>query len=159
MTLVRWKPMRSMTAWNPVTDLASEIVSMQQEIDNMFDRFRGGISDSGSLTRWTPATDIVEQDNEYIVRMEVPGVDKNNVKITVMNNVLSVEGERKVEEEKNDKNFHRVERAYGSFYRSFTLPSTVLNNKIEASYLDGVLSITIPKAEEAKPKEIEVKIK
>ena len=159
MTLVRWKPLRGISAWNPVTDLPHEIVSMQREIDRMFERFRGGTHDDNISASWNPAVDITEDADKYIVHAELPGVDKKDVKITIQDNVLSFRGEKKQEEEKEDKNYHRIERSYGSFYRSFTLPSTVLSDKIEASYADGILTISLPKAEEAKPKEIEVKVK
>ncbi len=132
---------------------------MQREIDRMFDRFRGGQSDEGSLIGWSPVVDILEEENQYIVRAELPGVDKNDVKITVENSQLTIRGEKKQEEEKEGRNYHRVERSYGSFYRSFSLPTTVLSSKIEAAFADGVLTVTIPKAEEAKPKAIEVKVK
>ena len=159
MTLIRWNPVRDVTGWHPVTDFASEFVNMQHEIDRMFDRFRGGVLDDGSTTTWLPAVDIVENADGYVVKLEVPGVNKNEVKITVQNDVLTVRGERKQEKETKDENYHRMERSYGSFQRSFTLPSSVKNDKIDASYNDGVLTIGLPKAEEAKPKEIEVKVK
>ncbi len=159
MTVVRWKPIRDVASWMPVSDLASEIVSMQHDIDRMFDRFRGGVADDHFVSAWTPVVDVAEEADRYIFHAELPGVDKKDVKITVQNNILTVRGEKKQEEETDGKNYHRTERSYGSFFRSFTLPSTVVTDKIEASYADGVLTIAIPKAEEAKPKEIEVKVK
>jgi HSP20 family protein len=158
MTLIRWKPMRDLTTWQPVSDVTSEIFSMQKEIDRLFDRFRGGISDESPLSAWVPAVDVSEEKDHFTVRAELPGVEKADVKITIQNNVLTLRGEKKFEEKKEGKNFHRVERNYGSFYRSFTLPVSVVSNKIEASSADGVLTITIPKSEESKPKDIEVKI-
>jgi HSP20 family protein len=130
-------------------------------MNKMFDNFfRGDIMEEESaLMSWTPAVDIAEHDNEYLVRVELPGVNKDDVKITIESNILTVRGEKKQEKETKKENFHRVERSYGSFQRSFTLPTTVTNEKIDASYKDGVLSITLPKAEEAKPKQIEVKVK
>lgn len=159
MTLIRWSPVRDVAAWHPVHNLAGEIVSMQREIDRMFDRFRGGVTDDGQTAVWNPAVDVVEKENEFIVKAELPGVDRKNVKITVQNNVLSINGEKRVEEEKNQKDYHLVERSYGSFQRSFTLPSTVVSDRIEATYNDGILTIMLPKVEEAKPREIEVKVK
>ena len=159
MTLIRWKPVREVNLWSPVNDLTNELFTMQREIDHMFDRFRGGSVENNANLPWSPVVDIAEEKDQYIVRAELPGVDKNDVKITVENNLLSIRGEKKIEAEKEGKNYHRVERSYGSFFRSFTLPSTVESNKIEATYSDGVLSLSIPKAVEAKPKEIEVKIK
>lgn len=159
MTLIRWKPVRDVTAWHPVTDLASEIFDMQREIDRVFDRFRGGSADDGYVSSLMPAVDIVERENDFHIKVELPGVQKNDVKITVVNDVLTVRGEKKQESEKKGENYHRVERSYGSFQRSFTLPASVRSEKIEASYDNGVLTIDLPKAEEAKPKEIEVKLK
>jgi HSP20 family protein len=159
MTLVRWMPLRGMDVWTPVTDLTDEILTMQHEIDRMFDRFRGGSLDENGIMSWAPAVDISEEADRYIVRAELPGVDQKDVKITVQSNTLSIRGEKKIDGEQNGENYHHVERSYGSFSRSFALPSTVVSDKIEASYVDGILAMTIPKAEEAKPKEIEVKIK
>lgn len=101
--------------------------------------------------------DVVENNEAYVIKAELPGISKNDVKITLHENVLTIKGEKKQEKEEKDRNFHRVERSYGSFERSFTLPSGVKDDKIEAAYKDGILTITLPKAEEAKPKEIEVK--
>ncbi len=159
MTLIRWNPVRDVTAWHPVSDFASEFVNMQREIDRMFDRFRGGMQDDGSATAWLPAVDITENADAFVVNVEVPGIKKNDVKISVQNGVLTVRGERKQEEESQGETYHRLERSHGVFQRSFTLPTSVKSDKIDAAYNDGVLTITLPKAEEAKPKEIEVKIK
>jgi HSP20 family protein len=158
MTLVRWKPMRGLSTWHPISDVTSEIFSMQKEIDRLFDRFQGGVTEESPDSSWAPAVDIIEEQDHFVVRAELPGVAKKDVKITIDNNVLMLRGEKKLEEEKEGKNFHRVERSYGSFYRSFTLPTSVVSNKIEASYSDGVLNIIIPKSEESKPREIEVKV-
>ncbi|MBI1806486.1 MAG: Hsp20/alpha crystallin family protein [Ignavibacteria bacterium] len=159
MTIVRWNPMPDVTAWHPVTDLVSEFAVMQHEIDRMFDRFRGGMLDENSPSLWMPAVDIIERENDYYIKAELPGVNKNDVRITVQNDVLTIRGEKKNETEKKSDNYRRVERSYGSFERSFTLPTSVKNDKIEASYDNGVLTISLPKAEESKPKEIEVKVK
>ncbi len=159
MTLIRWKPIREVTAWNPVSDVAEEIVNMQREIDRMFSRFNGGTTADKALEGWSPAVDIIEDDHQFIVRADLPGLTKEDVKITVENNQLTIRGEKREEEEKEGKNYHRIERSYGSFYRSFTLPTSALSSKIEAEYKDGVLTLSIPKAEEAKPRSIEVKIK
>lgn len=159
MTLIRWRPVQDVTAWHPVHDFASDFANMQREIDRVFDRFRFGVSDEETIPAFVPAVDITERENDYNIKVELPGVKKDDVKITVQNDVLTIRGEKKQEAEKKDENFHRVERCYGMFERSFTLPSSVRNDKIEASYDNGVLNISVPKAEEAKPKEIEVKVK
>ncbi|HEV8537710.1 MAG TPA: Hsp20/alpha crystallin family protein [Bacteroidota bacterium] len=159
MTLIKWNPVRDVSAWHPVSDFDREFVNMQREIDRMFDRFRGGVVDDNGAPTWLPAVDVVENANHYLVKAELPGVDKKDVKITIQNDVLIVRGEKKKESEKKDENYHRVERSYGVFQRSFTLPTSVKSEAIEASYDQGVLTITLPKAEEAKPKEIEVRVK
>lgn len=159
MTLIKWNPLHDVSAWNPVTDFASEFVNMQREIDRMFDRFRDGIVVDNEASTWLPAVDIIENATDYLVRAELPGIDKKDVRITVQNDVLTVRGEKKQESEKKGENHHRVERSYGVFQRSFTLSSSIMSDRIEASYDNGVLTITLPKAEEAKPKEIEVKVK
>ena len=131
-------------------------------VDNFFDNiFRSDVLDNGTfgLSTWTPAVDIAEQENEYLVKVELPGINKDDVKITVESNVLTVRGEKKQDQEVKEDNYHRVERTYGSFLRSFRLPSSVRADRIDAVYKDGILTVTLPKAEEAKPKQIEVKVK
>jgi HSP20 family protein len=135
---------------------------VQREINNVFNNFfRGGTQDDGSLglSMWTPAVDIVEREEDFTVNIELPGVNKEDVKITLENNVLTVRGEKKQKDEEKRKNYHRVERSYGSFQRSFTLPSIVRTDGVDASYKDGMLTIMLPKAEEAKAKQIEVRVK
>lgn len=154
----------SLIRWNPVRDLATlptDILSMQREINKMFDGFfrTGFRDDDGFISSWVPAVDIAEHDNEYVVKVELPGVTKDDVKITMQDNILTIRGEKKEEKESKESSWHRVERSYGAFQRSFTLPTTVKADKIEATYKDGILSIMLPKAEEARPKQIEVKVK
>ncbi len=156
MALVRWNPARELATF------PTDVINMQREINRMFDSFfRGGTLDDGSLgtSAWTPAVDVEERDDEYQVKVELPGVSKDDVKITVQDNILTIHGEKKREKETKGSNYHRVERSYGSFQRSFTLPTSVRHDKVEASYKEGILTIALPKAEEAKPKQIEVKVK
>lgn len=156
MSLVRWNPVRELAT------LPSELLTIQKEINRMFDRFfRGGVMDEGDFlpSAWMPAVDLVEKDDEFVVKVELPGVSKDDVKITLHDNVLTIRGEKKEEKVSKDSNYHRLERSYGSFQRSFTLPTSVKQDKVEAEYRDGVLTITLPKAEEAKRKQIEVKVK
>jgi HSP20 family protein len=156
MSLIRWNPARELATW------PSELWNMQREINRLFDNFfRGGMQDDGSfgLSSWTPAVDIAEHDNEFVVKVELPGVSKDDVKITLESNILTIRGEKKQDRETKEENYHRLERMYGSFQRSFTLPSTVRSDKIDATFKDGILTITLPKAEEARPKQIEVKVK
>lgn len=104
------------------------------------------------------AVDITEDEKEYVIKAELPEVKKEDVKLTVQDNVLAISGERKYEKEEKDKKYHRVERAYGSFLRSFTLPEDADGSKVAAEYKDGLLKVHLPKAERAKPKSIEVKV-
>ena len=108
---------------------------------------------------WTPSVDINETKEAYVVKGELPGVDKDNVDISIEDNLLVIRGEKKVETESDEDKFHRKECVYGSFERSFSLPKQVDVNKVEASFKNGVLKLNIPKAEEAKPKQIQVEIK
>jgi HSP20 family protein len=107
---------------------------------------------------WSPRVDISETDNEFVVKAEIPEVKKEDVKVSVDNGVLTIQGERKQEKEEKGKKFHRVERYYGSFVRSFTLPDNVDETKVKATFKDGMLSLQIPKTAETKPKAIEVKV-
>jgi HSP20 family protein len=115
--------------------------------------------ESWSVTTWTPSCDIYETDNEIVVKAELPEVKKENIQVGLENNMLTIRGERKFEEETKKENYHRVERSYGEFMRSFMLPSFADPNKINAEYKDGVLRVTIAKREETKPKQVEVKVK
>jgi len=154
MTLMRWTPSRDLPA------LPSEVLGIQREINRMFDSFfRGPEEDGLQTTSWNPLVDVTENDHAYLLNVELPGVSRNDVKIVVQDNQLTIRGEKKQEKESKNSNYHRVERSYGSFQRTFTLPTTVKAEKIEANYNEGVLTITVPKAEEAKAKEIEVKVK
>ena len=159
MTLIRWNPLRDVISWHPVSDLAHDFLTVQREINQAFDRMRGGMENDGRTSTWLPAVDIIEEPAEYLVNVELPGMDKDDVKITLENDILTIRGEKKEATEQKGENFHRVERSYGAFQRSFTLLKSVKSGEIEASYDKGVLAIHLPKVEEAKPKEIEVKIK
>jgi len=159
MTLVRWKPLRDISRWSPVTDMTGEFLNMQKEIDRMFDRFRAAGADDNGIYGLTPSVDIIENDDDFTVNVELPGVDKKDVKITVTDGILTLKGEKKQSYENKTDRFQRLERAFGSFERSFTLPASVNSEKIEATYTNGILTISIPKAEQAKAKEIQVNVK
>jgi len=111
------------------------------------------------LAAWTPPCDIYETEKEIVLKMELPEVSKENVHVTLENNVLTLRGERKFEEKVDRENYHRIERNYGEFMRSFTLPAFVEGNNIFADFKEGVLTVTLPKKHEARPKQIEVKVK
>jgi HSP20 family protein len=108
---------------------------------------------------WAPVVDIYETDEKMVIKAELPGLKKEDIDIEVRDNTLTLKGERKFEKEIKQENYHRVERAYGSFQRSFTLPSTVKQEAIEATFKDGILEISLPKAEEAKPKQVKIQAK
>lgn len=154
-TLTRWEPM--MTRWNPF----KELEDMEKRLSSYFGR--PGIStESGkeamTVAEWSPRVDITEDDKEYVIKADLPEVKKEDIKLTVQDNVMSISGERKYEKEEKGKKYHRVERAYGSFMRSFTLPEDADGSKVNAEYKDGVLNVRLPKSEKAKPKSIEVKV-
>lgn len=139
---------------SPVLDIASDLT---READRLFSDFinRGifRLSDE-----WAPGVDVVETKDEVVVRAEVPGMTKEDISVTLQDNVLTLRGEKKQEQAQNGATYHRVERMYGSFVRSFTLPTLVLADKVRAHYKNGVLEITLPKAEEVKPKEISITV-
>ncbi len=156
MAIVRWNPAREL-----MPALSEEMVDMRRQINRMFDNlFRGELPEpSDLLSTWNPSVDIAEREDGYVVKVELPGVNKEDVRITLEENLLTIRGEKKQEKESKDQNYHRMERSYGSFQRSFTLPTSVKADKIDANYRDGILTVTLPKAEEARRKQIEVKVK
>ncbi len=126
-----------------------------------FTMFRPFLPAEESLpfTAWTPACDIYETEKELVLKMELPEIERENVQVTVENNALTIRGERKLEEKVARENYHRIERSYGEFMRSFTLPTFVDGNRIVAEFKEGLLTVTLPKNEEVRPKQIEVKVK
>lgn len=136
--------------------------SLQERINRMFDDTIGTLYPHGSeeLERgtWIPAVDIHETEDGYIVKADLPGLKKEDIQIDLKNSTLTLKGEKKFEEKVSKDNYVRTERAYGTFVRSFTLPHNVDAEKIRASYKDGVLELTLPKKEEAKPKQIKVEV-
>ena len=137
MTLARWDPFN--------------------ELLNVRRRFADAMPQEGrGSAAWAPPVDVLEQGDDLVIRAEIPGVNRDEIEINVENNVLTIRGERKREQDFSDKNAYRLERNYGSFSRSFTLPRTVNAAGIGAKYVDGVLELSLPKAEEAKPKKIRI---
>jgi HSP20 family protein len=135
-----------------------DLVDLRDEMDRMFDSFWGNSVDreGGMLI---PPVDMIENDDNFVVSAELPGLKKNEIKMTVQNNVLTLSGSKKHEFESKEDTVHRVERSYGSFCRSVNLPSTIDSSAIKASYDNGVLKVTLPKVEEAKTKEINIEVK
>ena len=128
-----------------------------RELDRFFDGFFTPVLRRSGSEHWAPAVDVKEDENNFYVIAELPGISKEDMHVEVENNRLSIRGERKFEKQEEKENFHFVERSYGSFFRSFTLPRNVNPDAIEAEYKDGVLSLTLPKREEVKPRSVEVK--
>jgi HSP20 family protein len=135
---------------------------MQNRMASLFGRRlalkRDGGEEAFTLAEWAPAVDITEDDKEYTIKVELPGVNKEDVRVSMEGDVLSISGERKAEKEEKNKKYHRVERIYGTFARSFTLPKGTAGDKISAEFKDGVLRVHLPKDEAAKPKSIDVKL-
>jgi len=156
MAIMRWRPWGDQGGMN--------LVGIQDEMNRLFDDFFGRSPferalDGGAEGRWAPAVDISENDEHLYVDVEIPGMKKEDIKVSLEHNVLSLKGEKKQEKEVKDENYHRWERRYGSFARAFELPIPVQADKIKASYKHGVLHIELPKAEEVKPREIPIEVK
>ncbi len=141
------------TRWDPFRDL----MGIQNEINRLFGRTYAGGETAGVAGAWMPALDIYEAKDKFVVTVELPGLDPADVDVSVEDSTLIVRGERKFYQEVDEDSFHRVERRYGAFARSLALPQTANAEKIEASFDRGVLTIEVPKAEEAKPKKISIK--
>jgi HSP20 family protein len=150
------KTMNALTKWNPFRELEE----IQNRLSSVFGRtpVRGSGQEAMTFSEWTPLVDITEDDKEYLIKAELPEVKKEDVKVTVENGTLTITGERKFEKEEKGKKYHRMERAYGSFMRSFTLPETAAGDKVSADFKDGVLKVHLPKSAEAKPRSIEVQV-
>ncbi|MGE3979054.1 MAG: Hsp20/alpha crystallin family protein [Nitrospira sp.] len=148
MALVRWDPFR-------------ELEEVSDRLNRMFAR-PATRSSNGKETMivadWTPSVDISETESEYQIKAEIPDVKKEDVKVTLEDGVLTIQGERKHEKEEKGKKYHRIERSYGSFVRTFSLPDVIDDDKVKAEFKDGVLNLHLPKSEKAKPKAIEVKV-
>ena len=146
--------MTVVTRWNPYRELNS----LQNHMNRLFDAQFGGRDESLTTGAFVPAVDVYEDEHSIQLKLEVPGVAEKDLDIRVENNNLTVSGERKFEKEEKEENFHRIERRYGSFTRSFSLPTTVNTEDIKADYEQGVLKIRLAKRQEAKPKQIKVNI-
>lgn len=151
MAIVRWDPFR-------------ELEEMSDRLNRVFGRapLARGAGEEGKDTMrafdWAPTVDIAETAEEFQIKAELPEVKKEDVKVAVDQGVLRIEGERKQEKEEKGKKFHRIERSYGSFLRTFTLPDNIDEAKVHAEFKDGILNVRLPKGEKAKPKSIEIKV-
>ena len=147
MAIVRWDPVR-------------ELVAMQDRLNRFFDDY-GRRSEDDVMTRgdWMPAVDIFQTDaNEVVLKAELPGLKREDIDVKVENNTLTIKGERRQDSEVKKEHFHRVERCYGAFSRSFSLPNTIDTGKVRADYRDGVLTVSLPLREESKPRQIQVAV-
>ena len=144
-SIVRFEPFRGVT-------------SFQEQINRLFNEAFDRSTEEGSLTTWAPSVDIYETEQELVVKADLPDVKPEDLDIRVENNILTIRGERKFEKKVDEDKYLRVERSYGSFSRNFSLANTVNTEAIKADYKDGVLTLTIPKREEAKPKQIKVQV-
>jgi len=147
--------MRTMNRWEQPFRGAT---TLQEQINRVFGDVVGRTGEESNLTPWAPPVDIFETENELVVKADLPDVNPQNLDIRVENNILTIRGERKFESKVNEDNYLRIERAYGSFSRSFSLANTVNSEAIKADYQNGVLALSIPKREEAKPKQIKVNV-
>src|SRR2546429_5312964 len=140
---------KTLTRWEPL----QEMEEFQNRLSTLFGRpqRRGNGREEITLPEWTPLADITEDEKEYLIKAELPEIKKEDVKVTVENGVLTITGERKFEKEEKDKKYHRIERSYGSFTRSFMLPDGADGVKVNAEFKDGVLKVHLPKSEKAKP--------
>ena len=145
MAITRWDPFR-------------EVVALQNRVNSLFRDFNE--SGDGALTtaNFTPAVDIYEDAEKVVLKLEVPGIEEKDLDVSVENHTLTVKGERKFEKEEKEENFHRIERRFGTFYRAFTLPTTVDTENVAASYNAGVLKLELKKKPEAQPKQIKVNV-
>jgi HSP20 family protein len=154
--------MKSLEIWNPFREL--------DEVQNRLGTFFGGFPEFArfpkrlfgngdvALPDWSPGVDISEDDKEYLIKADLPETKKEDVKVAIENGVLSISGERKSEQEEKKKKFHRIERSYGTFLRTFTLPDDADSSKVAAEFKNGVLKVHLPKSPAAKPKAVEVKV-
>jgi HSP20 family protein len=145
MAVVRWDPFRDLNM-------------LQDRMNRLFDDAgrTWATDEPAATTTWSPAVDIFETEGEIVVKAELPGMERKDIALNLENNVLTVRGERRFAKETKDDNYHRIERSYGTFSRSFSIPATVEEEKIRADYKDGVLKIVLPKKEQAKPKQIRI---
>jgi HSP20 family protein len=150
MAIVRWDPFR-------------DLITIQERMNRLFDQalFKTRPEDEEGLatSMWSPPVDIYETPESIVLKAELPGVSRENIEIQVQDNTLTLKGERKFEREVKDENYLRIERSYGAFQRAFSLPAVIQQERIKAVFKDGVLEVTLPKAEEARPKQIKIDVK
>lgn len=144
--------MNTVTRWNPAT----AYLANREPFFRLFDSFFNGDVQGEETRSWVPPVDIQETPEAYVFHAELPGLTKENIHITLENNILRISGERKLEKDVKKENFHRIERTYGTFARTFTLPTQVDNERVQAAFENGILRVDVPKAEQARPRKIEI---
>jgi HSP20 family protein len=147
MTLIRWNP-----------GVQRDLVRVHDEMDRLFDQFLGRFPDRTGLAQYAPPVDVEETPEGYVVKADLPGFDQKNIKVNVTGDTLTIRGERQQTSARKDGSLHRTERLFGSFERTFVLGAPVRSDQIQATYRDGVLEVRVPKAEEARSREIEVQV-
>jgi HSP20 family protein len=147
MAIVRWEPF-------------SNLLTAQRDFDRLFkEAFNPFVSEGDLSTRtWAPPVDIYENENDIVLKAELPGIEPKDVEVKVEDNTLYLKGERRFEKEVKNESYHRVERSYGSFARSFSLPNSISTDKVKAEFKDGLLTLTLPKREEAKPRTVKIDV-
>jgi HSP20 family protein len=145
--------MMAITRWDPFR----EVQALQNRVNSLF-RDMNGDNDPLTAASFAPPVDIYEDEKKVVIKLEVPGIEEKDLDVRVENHTLTVKGERKFEKEEKEENFHRIERRYGSFFRAFTLPSTVDTESVKADYQAGVLKLELTKKPEAQPKQIKVNV-
>lgn len=146
--------MSSIMRWEPFRNLSS----LQEQVNRLFESSFPSRGDESALTAWAPAVDVYETENELVIKADLPDVTEKDLDVRIENNMLTIRGERKFEQKVKEESYLRMERAYGSFSRSFSLPNSVNTEAIKAEYKDGVLNITLPKRAESKPKQVKIAV-
>ena len=146
--------MNGIIRWDPFRNLST----LQEQVNRLFEGNFSRSGDHSTLTAWAPSVDVYETENELVIKADLPEVAEKDIDVRVENNMLTIRGERKFEERVEEENYLRMERSYGSFSRSFSLPNTVDTQAIKAEYTDGVLTVTLPKRAESKPKQVKINV-
>lgn len=149
--------MNTLTRWDPFKEM-DELNKRLNSLFSLSPSRQANGKEAMTVAEWLPLVDITEDDKQYLIKAELPEVPKDAVKVTVENGVLTLSGERKFEKEEKDRKYHRIERAYGSFTRSFTVPDDADDSKVSAEFKEGVLTVRLTKNEKARPKSVEVKV-
>jgi HSP20 family protein len=146
--------MNGISRWDPFRNIST----LQEQVNRLFERNSSANTEYATLTAWAPSVDVYETENELVIKADLPEVVEKDLDVRVENNMLTIRGERKFEQNVKEENYLRMERSYGSFSRSFSLPNTVDTQAIKAQYTDGVLTVTLPRRAESKPKQVKINV-